>query len=132
MIINELPFISGLFMYFFHFLWIFNNTFVFFTQLRYWSQKFYGICRAWFGSNNDESELILRWNTKMFFKFFYDICETFIKISILHLLTLFKVSSLLLSQDFFQTLNKIRAEIWRQVLTNSQTQFWRVEYWYNN
>jgi hypothetical protein len=30
-----------------------------FTQLRYRSQKFYGICRVWFGSNNDESELIL-------------------------------------------------------------------------
>ena len=30
-----------------------------FTQLRYRSQKFNGICRVLLGSNNDESEFIL-------------------------------------------------------------------------
>jgi len=65
-----------------------------FTQLRYRSQKFNGICRVLLGSNNDESEFILI-EIQLFF---CDIRWTFI--IFLHLLENFKFSSLLLSQEF--------------------------------
>jgi len=68
-----------------------------FTQLRYRSQKFNGICRVLLGSNNDESEFILI-EIQIFF---CDIRWTFINFSFfLHLLENFKFSSLLLSQEF--------------------------------
>ena len=67
-----------------------------FTQLRYRSQKFNGICRVLLGSNNDESEFILI-EIQIFF---CDIRWTFIFFLFLHLLENFKFSSLLLSQEF--------------------------------
>jgi len=68
-----------------------------FTQLRYRSQKFNGICRVLLGSNNDESEFILI-EIQIFF---CDIRWTFINFLLfLHLLENFKFSSLLLSQEF--------------------------------
>ena len=68
-----------------------------FTQLRYRSQKFNGICRVLLGSNNDESEFILI-EIQIFFVIYVEHLSFFFLF--LHLLENFKFSSLLLSQEF--------------------------------
>ena len=68
-----------------------------FTQLRYRSQKFNGICRVLLGSNNDESEFILI-EIQIFFVIYVEHLSFFSYF--LHLLENFKFSSLLLSQEF--------------------------------
>lgn len=96
-----------------------------FTQLRYRSQKFNGICRVLLGSNNDESEFILI-EIQIFF---CDTRWTFI------IFFFFCISLKILSfHHYYYHRNFLNAQqnSCGDLTSSLKTQFWRVEYWYNN